>query len=189
MLPILRSLEAAGDTHAKQVQLGALLGLDEAVPVEVLTRAHADDRYATYLLRSRGHPELLTMLFGKAAESQPTSQAAPQVELSNSELLRKAGSAALKWAASGFKRIEPDVLERRNAACHACPYLKAAPDRILYKVTLSAQSDQRVCGACGCTASRKASLPDESCPMEHPEHPGFTRWHEPIRRADESVRG
>lgn len=187
MLPILRNLEAAGDTHAMQVQLGVLLGLEQAVPVEVLERAHADDHYATYLLRSRGHPELLTMLLSMATANQQMSQPAPHVELSNTDLLRKVGSATLKWAASGFKHVEPEVLERRNSACRACSYLQAAPDRFLYKVTLSARSDQRVCGACGCTASRKAGLPDESCPMEDPERPGFTRWHEPIRLVDGSV--
>jgi len=71
MLPILRSLEAAGDTYGMQVRLGALLGLEEAVPVEVLERAHADDHYAAYLLRSRGHPELLTMLLSQATDSRP----------------------------------------------------------------------------------------------------------------------
>lgn len=190
MLPILRGLEAAADTTAMRLQLAGMLGLDEPVVAEVLERARSDDRYAGYLLRSRGHPELLDMLLAAASgpaagRSPPSADAPPSAELSNAELLKKAGGAVLKWASGGFQRLDPTILERRLAACAACPHLREPPDRLLYKVALSPRSDQRVCGACGCTASRKASLPGEACPVEDPDRPGRTRWREPLRRSSE----
>ncbi|MBO9545434.1 hypothetical protein [Caulobacter sp.] len=189
MNAIFRQLEAADDSAALCAELSELLGLTKPVPEEVLARARADDHYANYLLRSRGHPDLLEVLLrspGNAAyrnDQSATAETASTDTLSHSNLAlaAKAGAAALKWAAGGFKQIPQETLERRLAACEACPNLMPAPGLLIYKVALSSRSDQRICGACGCTASRKASLPDEACPVEDPDQPGFTRWQEPIK--------
>lgn len=190
MLPVLRILEAAGDQTAMRQEVANLLGLDEPVAPEVIERACNDDHYASYLFRSVGHPELLSVVMAAASHPAPrlgeeaSEPEAPQyMGPSNIELLKKASGAMLKWAGGGFQRLDPEVIERRWAACTACSYLREPPDRVLYKVTLSPRSDQRVCSACGCTASRKAGLPDEACPVEDTDRPGFTRWQEPLRRS------
>jgi hypothetical protein len=186
MLPNLYPVETAGDRSAMRAELSRLLGLDEPVPSEVLARAREDDHYAGYLLRSRGHPELLELLLNAPRnvawrDETPAPEAGDGAELSSARLVAKAGAATLKWAATGFRKVDPKTLERRLAACDSCPHLRAASDRLVYRVTLSRRSDPRVCGACGCVASRKAALPGETCPVEDSGRPGFTRWQEPVR--------
>ena len=180
MLPTLRMLDAAGDVPMMCAEFADMLGLDEPVPQEVLARARSDDHFARYLLRSRGHPTILAMLLNapeNAAyrEAQPSE---PTPDASNLTLMKKAGKATLKWAASGFRRVDDATLERRLAACRSCPHLKEPPDRLIYQVALVSRSDPRVCSACGCVASRKAAFPAETCPVEDPTRPGWTMWRE-----------
>ena len=60
--------------------------------------------------------------------------------------------------------------------------LSPQPPKWVYRWTSSKRGDPRICGACGCTAARKARLASESCPMRDPANPGLTRWGEPIPR-------
>jgi hypothetical protein len=189
MLPVLLKLTATNDVPTMCAEFADMLGLDEPVPPEVLARACSDDQFARYLLRSRGHSTILAMLMsapGNAAyrEAQP-SDSATAPDISNLSLMKKAGKATLKWAASGFRRVDDETLERRLTACQSCPHLTEPPDRLIYQVSLLSRSDPRVCAACGCVASRKAAFPAEACPVEDPARPGWTMWQEMI--SQESV--
>ncbi|WP_068775024.1 hypothetical protein [Paenibacillus sp. FJAT-26967] len=104
---------------------------------------------------------------------------------SNAELAKKAGQALWKWARTGFATVEDDVYRKRMSACEACPHIQNKPDKLLYNalsVTTSASADaaEKICGKCGCVLSKKTRLPTESCPDDHPELAGMTRWEEPI---------
>jgi hypothetical protein len=62
------------------------------------------------------------------------------------------GKAVAKNAAQGFGSVSEDVLEERLKICTMCPFRK-----------------DRKCGQCGCPIERKASFPQEKCPVGH--------WH------------
>lgn len=181
-------------------RLGVFLGLATAAPMPVVRRAIVDDRFCRYLLTSRGRPSTLKVLFADPANQQyqdgpeavadvvadavadPVADPAPAptaTERSSFSLIMKAGAAVAKWGASGFARVDDATFEARFDACQRCDQLVAPPDKVLYKVRLNAQSDQRVCNACGCPAARKAKLPTEHCPLADPANPGFNRWGEP----------
>ncbi|MVO98268.1 hypothetical protein [Paenibacillus lutrae] len=104
---------------------------------------------------------------------------------SNTELAKKAGQALWKWARTGFATVEDDVYRRRMSACEACPHIQSKPDKLLYNALSSATSAtggaaEKICGKCGCVLSKKTRLPTESCPDEHPDLAGMTRWEEPV---------
>ncbi|EFM12228.1 hypothetical protein PaecuDRAFT_0908 [Paenibacillus curdlanolyticus YK9] len=104
---------------------------------------------------------------------------------SNMELAKKAGQALWKWARAGFATVEDDVYRKRMSACATCPHIQSKPNKLLYNAltaTSSAADDsaEKICGKCGCVLSKKTKLPSESCPDNHPELAGMTRWEEPI---------
>jgi len=55
-----------------------------------------------------------------------------------------------KFAASGFKRVEPDAHQARIDECQSCRH----------------RTDTR-CTLCGCFIDKKAWLPHEDCPLGH----------------------
>jgi hypothetical protein len=169
--------------------LGTALGLEQAVPLEVMRRAIVDKAFAFSLINCQRKPELLAVLFsdprnrefsdggGAVAEGLAIADAEP----SGLALALRAGQAVARWGASGFGRVPPEVFESRFGACQRCEHLVEPPDRAVYKVKLRRESDPRVCSACGCVAARKASLPTESCPVADSADPALNRWGEPRR--------
>jgi hypothetical protein len=179
MLALIRELESVGDWNDMRAALGALLGLDAPVADEVLGRAQADDRYAAYLIRSRNHPRLRDMLLN-SPDNQTYRLAKTPGAPSSATLMMRASLAVMRWTTSGFRLVDPQTFERRLAVCQVCPHLQEPPARLVYKVALVASSDPRICGICGCVASRKARMSTERCPSEDCSRPGFSRWGEPI---------
>jgi len=173
--------------------LGSALGLERPVPVAVMRRALVDRTFAFHLINSRGNAELLGVLFADPRnrryeeeddEPPPSAEgrAVPANTQSSVALALKAGQAAVRWGAAGFRKVPPEVFETRFGACRRCEYLVEPADRVIYKVRLRKESDPRVCSACGCVAARKAALPTESCPVPHSDDPSLNRWGEPIER-------
>jgi hypothetical protein len=169
-------------------RLGVALGLDGPVPEAVLRRTVDDPGFAEDLLTCRGTPGFLQALF-----TAPATRAYAAVEggsaageLGNRELVGRAAQAFTRWGRTGFSTVDEDVLERREAACLACPHLRE-PQATVQRLVPSREADRlgsrtgrRVCDLCGCNVSRKMRLPTESCPGRHPTEPGLTRWGEPV---------
>lgn len=159
------------------------VGLPDPLPAPALRRAMVDDRYCLVLLSSRGNLPRLQELVGHPdnrpyelpEDSVPATTTAKR---STAGLVIEAGKALNRWAATGFRTADPETYERRTAACASCPELTEPPAKWVYKVTLA--GDDRVCGACGCVASRKARLATEHCPRRDPARPELSRWGEPF---------
>lgn len=165
-----------------------LVGLPGPLPAAALRRAMVEDRYCFALLAFRGNQarlrELVTHPDNRAYElaedtPPPTPPAPPPPNRSTAGLAAEAGKALNRWAASGFRTVDSETYTRRLAACAACPELVDPPVRWLYKVAVVGADDDRVCGACGCVAARKARLVTEGCPRRDPERIGLSRWGEP----------
>ncbi|MWC30644.1 hypothetical protein [Paenibacillus sp. MMS18-CY102] len=187
-------------------QFGIILGLNGPVSEEVLLAAVHDASYAHNLLSARRSEMFLNYLLNnppkvEIAESTETLErsnsgaseatadsglaAVPSATHSNAELVKKAGKALWNWARAGFATVEDEVYHKRMSACQACPHIQNKPDKLVYRAlsaTASASSDtaESICGKCGCVLSKKTKLPTESCPDNHPELAGMTRWEEPI---------
>lgn len=153
-----------------RLEFGKLLGWPAPVPTAVLKKAISSEKYACYLVAARNNPQYLEVLFNVPPELKE--------DKSNLQLLTRAASSLLKWGASGFGFAADDVYEKRLNTCLSCEYLREAPDKAVYNVKMSKQTDERVCSACGCVASRKARLRSESCPVKHPEDASLNRWGE-----------
>jgi hypothetical protein len=174
--------ESWDETRAR---VGRGLGLPGPVPGPVLRRMLAEPAFARDVAISRSAPGFLRALFDDprtARYADPPAEAAGPAERSNAELLRSAAGALMRWGRTGFARVDEATFERRWSACQGCPNLGDPPeDRALYRVKLAGDVDRRVCGACGCVASRKARLPTETCPVADPADPAMNRWGEPVR--------
>jgi len=178
MLVFMRELEGVGAWSDMRATLGRYLGLDGPVSSQTLARARSDDRFAGYLIRSRNHPDLLARLIDAQEDrGEVPEEVAPK---SNRALLKQAGGATLRWAMSGFKKVDRATIDRRLAICGSCIHLEDAPDMAIYKVVLTAESKPRICQACGCFVSIKAAMATENCPIMDPERPGFSLWGESI---------
>lgn len=179
MIKEIKDITEAGTWDEMRHRLGAFLGAKEAVPSAMLNRAMHDDKFAYYLLTCRNQPQFL-----KALENDPRNKefepAVANEEKSNVQLVAGAAKAMLRWSKSGFTQIEKDVYEQRFAACLRCPHLSEPPDKMVYKLASNDTTDRRVCGACGCVASRKTKLPTEKCPVADPENPAVNRWGQPM---------
>lgn len=160
------------------------VGLPDPLPAPALRRAMVEDRYQLVLLAFRGNlprlQELIDHPDNRAYELPGDSApAAATASRSTAGLVIEAGKALNRWAASGFRTVDPETYERRTAACAGCPELTEPPVKWVYKVAMAKPSDDRVCGACGCVASRKARLVTEHCPRRDPARPEQSRWGEP----------
>ena len=164
--------DASWDTMRQR--LGEYLGIGE-VPASVLNRAISDDKFAFYLLSCRNQPAFLQALIDdkNTAGYEPVQQAH---EHSTVQLASRATKAMIRWSKSGFTRVEPEVYEQRFNACLQCPHLVEPPDKMIYKMVGGRMQDNRVCGACGCNAARKARIPTEQCPVADPGNPAVNRW-------------
>ncbi|MDP9696691.1 UNVERIFIED_ORG: hypothetical protein J2X79_004274 [Arthrobacter globiformis] len=168
------------------------VGLSEPLPAPVLRRALVDDRYCFVLLAFRGNQSRLQELMhhpdnqayeltGDNALDDGTEHLSPPRHQSTAALVIEAGKALNRWTSSGFRTVDEETYERRTAACAACPELIEPPIKWVYKVAIAGADDDRVCGACGCVASRKARLATEQCPRADPGRAGLSRWGEPMR--------
>jgi len=192
-----RETESWDDLRAR---VGEVLSLEGPVPGPVLRRMLAEPAFARDVLTCRSAPAFLAVLFADhrnaayADEPAPAPAPAPAspsaeapastgaAERSNTELLKSAAGALLRWGKTGFSTVDAATFQRRWGACQGCPHLQAAPaDRAVYRVKLSSDVDGRVCDACGCVASRKARLPSESCPVADALDPALNRWGEPLK--------
>lgn len=83
--------------------------------------------------------------------SRPADSGPVAPDLPGPTLLGMAVSATkslVKYAASGFQRVDAETQQRRIAVCAACPYHRGTR-----------------CHVCGCFTDKKAWLPHEDCPI------------------------
>ncbi|SDM01855.1 hypothetical protein [Nonomuraea jiangxiensis] len=168
-----------------RVAAAEYVGLPGPLPAPALRRAMVEDRYCLVLLAFRGNlprlKELVTHPDNRAYElPEDSAPAATTANRSTAGLVIEAGKALNRWAGAGFRTVDQETYERRTAACAGCPELIEPPVRWVYKVALATAGDDRVCGACGCVASRKARLATERCPRRDPARPELSRWDEPF---------
>lgn len=190
MHPIFTHLRTIHSDAERRAELGEFLGLSRSAPPGVLERAWGNETYAFHLVMSRNNPHTLARLLGPhegAGAAAPAAVASAAVapapvppQHSTAALLRKAGGALTRWAASGFATVTDEEFERRFRACEACENLVAAPTTAVYRLALVRASDSRVCAACGCAAARKARLATEHCPSASPSDATMNRWGEPF---------
>jgi hypothetical protein len=181
-------LRKASNLEEAQAAFGTFLGLGAPVPAGVLRHAFADQYFRHNLILNRNRPEELRRLLEHPRNAEfesgaGTAQAEGMPVRGTAELAAKAGKALYAWAKTGFALLDQEAFDARFAACEACDQLSAPPDNWVYNLTSTKRGDPRICGACGCTAARKARLASESCPMADPTNPDLTRWGEPIRPA------
>lgn len=167
-------------------RMGAFLGKNGPVPENALRRAIADPDYANNLIMCRNAPEFLDVLL------QDPQNAAYEVEetkseIGNSDLLRNAANAFVRWGKAGFSTVDDVTLERRENACLSCEHLQK-PEKMLQKLVTSKSEEQLgkraadcVCNLCGCVISKKIRLPTESCPGKNPDNPQLNKWGEPLK--------
>ncbi len=164
MIPALESL-AGGGWAARKEALRGLLLLDRPVPEGAARRAFADDRFATLLLLSRHHPDLLQQLIEAPANRRYARSTALPRRPGAIRLGFKAGVSLARWAAGGFETLPAETVDARLDVCRTCPMLGPPPETVAYGLTLSSEIDMSVCRACGCVVRRKARLPHERCPQ------------------------
>lgn len=181
MIEIIKKLEQAGPWNDMRIELGAMLGLDGPVSSAVLARARAEDRFASHLFLSSFDHDMLRLFLHDEKNSAYELYEIPE-KFSNVQLATKATRALLDWGKSGFEKVSKETYEARFSACEKCEFLKDPPAQLAYKVKLKRESDQRICGACGCGVSRKAWLSTETCPVSDPSNPEFNLWAEPVKR-------
>jgi hypothetical protein len=180
---------ALADWGEAQARFAEMLGVDRPLPPGVLRRAMVDSRFAHRLLVSRHAPGFLTALIDDPANERfaPPEEAPADVAeeeeapASNLALLGRAARSLALWGKAGFTHADEATQAHRLAACAACPHARRAPETLAYRLAGGSGSDKGICGLCGCPVARKARMSTESCPGEHPEKAGHTRWDEPVR--------
>ncbi len=173
----MKELEGANSWNEMRKEFGNFLGLDRPTSSAVLRRAREDDKFASYLMMSRHNIKTLT-LFLNAPKNKEYEINDTEIEHSNLGLAKKATKAIFNWGKSGFQKVDQETFDARFSNCEQCEYLKDAPDKLAYQVALVRKSSNKICSSCGCTASRKAWLTSESCPIEDPLRKGYNLWGE-----------
>ena len=158
-----------------------LLGLNELVPYEVFKVALINEDYARNLVLASEEDDKQYLEFWI---NNP-----PEINVkqySNINLITNASKALIKWAQSGFTRVDSDVLARRENACMNCPHLEL-PKTLLQKWNtskvenkLGKQVSNKICGLCGCNLDKKLPIITSFCPSSHPEKKDISRWEEPL---------
>jgi len=152
--------------------LHTVLRQPEALPEVLVQRAAADPLFLNTLVAQRDDPQALATLLEKTPRSLPKWAGPP-----STVLLMRAAKALARWGRAGFREVDAETFERRRTACQQCPYLGSPGEQLVYKVM--ADGEKSLCGLCGCAINRKARLPTEECPVDHPTEPGLNRWGEP----------
>lgn len=185
----LTDYHGADSLEEARASLGDMLGLDGPVQPEVARRALLDPKYAMYLMLVRDSPTLRDKLLNHpdnrvhsaAAVPQPSDEATPQSAVA---LSAKAARSMARWAKTGFRKADEEMVARRWAACQSCEFLADPPNRLVYKgLNLIFGAESKICSACGCMARRKVVIPTEACPRTQPGDPALTRWGEPVASA------
>ena len=184
-MPSIMPAEIAGAASPEEAaaRLGAWLGLAGPAPTAATRRALDDPRFALALAGSRNLPEMRDALIaGTLAvppEAPPPSPALPPARPALRAVAKAAG-AVLKWGMDGLRPAAPWVIERRLAACAACPNQAPAPKTLVYRgIQVVAGKDARICTLCGCLTNTKAAISTELCPDRDPTAPSLSRWGEP----------
>lgn len=178
----IRDAESPAEAEAR---LGALLGLPGPAPAAATARARADPRFARALLGLRRLPDLRDRLLadpGNAAYDPAAPATAPRpAPPAAPALAAKAAGAVLKWGMAGFEHPAPWVIERRLAACAACPHRVPAPPTLVWRgISRATGKDARICALCHCLVNTKAAIASETCPDRDPADPARSRWGEPL---------
>lgn len=171
------------------------LGVDGPLPAAAVLAAAVHPRYHRQLIMSRDQPAALTRLLEapprvadavaatlgmgpRVAGPGPAATPAPGPG-STAVLTRRATTAVVRWAASGFALADEPTRARRLAACAACPHWTDPPAQGPHRVTSRLRPGSRICGLCGCVTDLKVRLTSEACPAPHQADPALTRWGEP----------
>jgi hypothetical protein len=160
-----------------RMHFAEFLDLDEPVSEQVIQAAINNPLYRHHLFACRNTPEFLERLISNPPVSEK-SLSSNLYHQSNSEIIAKGIKTLLNWSKVGFSVVDNETYEKRFSCCIQCPNLVEAPDRLIYRIISAKTVDSRICNVCGCVASKKASLPLESCPDKHPEYPHLNRWGE-----------
>jgi hypothetical protein len=180
MVTELTDFKQITDVQEACLKFGELLGLNTPVAEAVLYAALEDEDYSRNLLLSRRNPSLLAYLLQQyPAPVNQTALPEPAKAPGNLQLITKAAKALVAWGKSGFSTVEEEVFKKRIAVCEQCDQLAEAPDKLVYKISLTRNEDKRTCKACGCVVARKARLSSDTCPLADDNNPGFNRWGEP----------
>lgn len=169
-------MEQAQDALELQLQLSEIMGLE--IPTHVAERALTDTRFRYHLIAAKSNPAWVQQLIDlvPVPEQPPPRHSALNLGL-------KLAASVARHALAGFKRADPQVLDRRWTACQSCPHLVTPPDSMVYhlgrRIVAGEGEDERVCSLCGCFALPKARKPTEVCPAPEPNSPHLTRWEEP----------
>jgi len=162
--------------------LGEILELGGPAPEQATQRAIDNPVYAKALLAARKMPQVRNQLLiapETVSIATPDEKTAPR-ESSNLKAASKAAKAMLKWGAEGLRHSEPWVIERRLAACKACPHQEDAPDTLVYRgAKVVVGKDAKICAKCDCLTNTKAAMATEHCPEKDPENNDLSRWQEP----------
>lgn len=165
------------------LKFGSYLGLPGSIPSNALLRAINDPVYAQNLIISRQSSAFLNALLNDPGNKMYGE--VEEKELTNKDLLKRAGTALLNWTKSGFTVVSDEVLEKREDACLSCEHL-VKPEKFLQKLVTSKSKDtigkraaDCVCKVCGCSISKKIRAISESCPVTMPGNPAMTKWSEP----------
>lgn len=167
-------------------RMAAFLGMKTRIPENAMRRAIQDPDFANDLITCRNAPDFLEALLDDPGNDHYAEPEAEAAKITNTELLKKASGALLRWSKAGFSTVDDEVLETRENACLGCEYI-SKPETMLQKLVTSkskAQIGKRVadcvCKLCGCSLSKKIRLPSEACPAVHPKNQELNRWSEPI---------
>ncbi|MCH4564158.1 hypothetical protein MKP05_13655 [Halomonas sp. EGI 63088] len=189
MLAKMLDLREAATLEDARAHLGEVLGLEAPASHEATRRALDDPKFAMYLMMTQNSPALRDKLLNAPGTRAYAESETPRATTNEAEtatkgvvsLSTRVASAMVKWAKTGFRVADEELVTRRWKACQACEYLTAPPPDMIYQgVKLLTGKESCICSACGCPARRKAALPTEACPKEDPDHPGFTRWGDPV---------
>jgi hypothetical protein len=185
--PLPAEIAGAATPEAAAARLGAWLGLAGPAPAEATRRALADPRFALALAGARNLPGMRDALLAGALAVPPAAAAPPR---GAARTAAKAAGAVLKWGMDGLRPAAPWVIERRLAACAACPNQAPAPETLVYRgARVVAGKDARICTLCGCLTNTKAAISTELCPGRDPADPARSRWGEPWTPPEEHPEG
>lgn len=121
--------ETIGDAR---VRLGEILELTDPARTAVTLRVLADSTFAAKLVAVRKFPAWRDNLLADPKNSafEPPDGPLDEDEVnarpvtSTVALVKKSSTSLLRWAASGFQKAEPAIVENRKAACLSCDQLK-----------------------------------------------------------------
>jgi hypothetical protein len=166
-------------------RLARVLGREEPVPLGAFLRATEDPSYCSYLLTSRGAPGFLEPLLNDPANARYVPAEAAPAAHSNAALAGRAAKALVNWGRAGFSVADEATIERREAACLACPHLSEPATKLQKVLPAKAVADRagrrtgaKVCNQCGCQVAKKIRVPTEQCPADDPARAGVSRWGE-----------